>query len=287
VPEGDTIFQTAAALRPLLVGQHILRARARTPGPQIQRVVGARVESIEPIGKHMLIRFDNGLTLHTHLRMGGTWHRYAPGERWRMAEWKAKVVLEVPEHVVVCFNAPVAELMDNRAVALHPALVSLGPDLLSPEFSAAEALRRLSAHPDAEIAEALLDQRVMAGVGNVFKSEVLFIESVNPWRLVRDLDDAHLTALIGTAHRLLLENVAPGRPQRITTRGNPTVRGALYAYGRANEPCTRCGTPIRVKRQGTLNRPTYWCPRCQPDGTPGASSATYPTSRESPHIADR
>jgi endonuclease-8 len=288
VPEGDTIFQTAAALRPLLVGQQILRARARTPGPQIQRVVGARVESIEPVGKHMLIRFDNGLTLHTHLRMGGTWHRYAPGERWRMAEWKARVVLEVPDHVVVCFNAPVAELMDDRAVALHPALVSLGPDLLSPEFAVDEPLRRLRSRADAEFAEALLDQRVMAGVGNVFKSEVLFIESINPWRHVREFDDAKLTSVIGTAHRLLIDNVAPGRPQRITTRGDPTVRGSLYVYGRANEPCSRCGTPIRVKRQGNLNRPTYWCPRCQPSPTSEVetSDATSPTSRESPRTAD-
>ena len=147
MPEGDTIFQTAAALRPLLVGQPILRARARTPGPQIQRVVGARVVSIEPIGKHLLIRFDNGLTLHTHLRMSGAWHRYAPGERWRIADWKARVVLEVPEHVVVCFNAPVAELMDDRAVALHPALLSLGPDLLSLSFDPDEAFHRLQSHP--------------------------------------------------------------------------------------------------------------------------------------------
>ncbi len=297
MPEGDTIFQTAAALRPLLVGRQIQRARARAPGPQIQRVVGTSVLSIEPIGKHMLIRFDNGLTLHTHLRMGGTWHRYAPGERWRMAEWKARVVLEVAEHVVVCFNAPVVELMDDRAVALHPALVSLGPDLLSPEFAATEAFGRIRLRPEAEIAEALLDQRSMAGVGNVFKSEVLFIESVNPWRQVRDVDDEQLLSLIETAHRLLLDNATPGHPRRVTTRGDPTVRGTLYVYGRANEACTRCGTPIRVQRQGNLNRPTYWCPRCQATDasssrtpraseTPEASSATSPTSRESPRTAD-
>jgi endonuclease-8 len=288
VPEGDTIFQTAAALRPLLVGQQIVRARARTPGPQMQRVVGSRVVSVEPIGKHMLVRFDNGLTLHTHLRMGGTWHRYAPGERWRIAEWRAKVVLEVREHVVVCFNAPVAELMDDRAVALHPSLVSLGPDLLSPVFDPAEALRRLQSRGRAEIAEALLDQRVMAGVGNVFKSEVLFIESVHPWLPVSELDAAHLTSMISTAHRLLLDNATRGRPQRVTTRGEPAVRGPTYVYGRANEPCRRCGTLIRVQRQGALNRPTYWCPRCQPAAAdPQDARSTVPTSRESRRTADR
>ena len=264
MPEGDTIFQTAAALRPLLVGQLIMAAQARTPGPQIQRVVGSHVLSVEPVGKHMLIRFDNGLTLHTHLRMGGTWHHYAPGERWRLPAFRARLVLNVAEHVLVCFNAPVVELMDDRAVALHPSLKALGPDLITDSFSAEEAFARLGRLPDAEIAEALADQRVMAGVGNVFKSEILFIESVNPWTHVSQLTDQKLRALIATAHRLLQDNATPGRPQRITTRGDPFARGSAYVYDRANRPCTRCSTPIKVRRQGALNRPTYWCPTCQP-----------------------
>jgi endonuclease-8 len=264
VPEGDTIFQTAAALRPLLVGRAILAARARTPGPAIERVVGSHVMAIEPIGKHMLIRFDNGLALHTHLRMAGTWHRYAPGEPWKLPAWRARVVLEVPEHVVVCFNAPVAELMDERAVELHPALQSLGPDLLAAEFSPDVALQRLKARPDVEIAEALLDQRAMSGIGNVYKSEVLFIESVNPWTRVSAIDDACLHRLIITARRLLLENIRPGQPHRVTTHGDPSATGSLWVYGRTSRPCTRCRTPIQTRRQGTLNRPTYWCPRCQP-----------------------
>ena len=264
MPEGDTIFQVAAALRPLLVGQQVLAAQARTPGPQIQRVVGSRVLSVDPMGKHMLIRFDNGLTLHTHLRMGGTWHRYAPGERWRLPASRARVSLTVPDHVIVCFNAPVAELMDDRAVKLHPALVALGPDLIGESFSAEEAFARLRPVRDTEIAEALADQRVMAGVGNVFKSEILFIESVNPWTHVSQLTDERLRALITTAHRLLQENAAAGHPRRITTRGDPSARGNAYVYGRASRPCTRCGTAIEVRRQGALNRPTYWCPTCQP-----------------------
>jgi endonuclease-8 len=264
VPEGDTIFQTAAALRPLLVGSTVLAAHARTPGPAIERVVGSHVTSVEPLGKHMLIRFDNGLALHTHLRMSGSWHRYAPGEPWKIPAWKARVVLEVPDHVVVCFNAPVAELMDERAVELHPALQSLGPDLLAAEFPTALALQRLKARAEFEIAEALLDQRAMAGVGNVFKSEVLFAESVNPWTRVSALADATLERLIATARRLLLDNVRPGQPQRVTTHGDPSTTGSLWVYGRANRACTRCRTPIQVRRQGPLNRPTYWCPRCQP-----------------------
>ena len=263
MPEGDTIFQTAAALRPLLVGKPILAARARTPGPQIERVVGSQVTSVEPYGKHMVIRFDNGLALHTHLRMRGTWHRYAPGEPWKIPAWRACVVLEVAEHVVVCFNAPVAELMADRAVELHPALASLGPDLLREDFDPRESFRRLRQRSDLEIAEALLDQRAIAGIGNVFKCEILFVEAVNPWTQVAALSDDKLAALIATARRLLLQNSAPGRPHRITTRGDSTARASVWVYGRANRPCARCGTPIRVRRQGALNRPTYWCPGCQ------------------------
>jgi endonuclease VIII len=170
VPEGDTIFKTAAALRPLLVGRPILQAQARQPGPQIQRVVGASVTSVEPHGKHLVIRFSNGLALHSHLRMTGAWHRYAPGEPWKRPAWQARVVLEVPEHVVVCFHAPVMELMEERAVAHHAGLTKLGPDLLAADFDSAQAFVRLRARAGMDIAEALLDQRALAGIGNVFKS---------------------------------------------------------------------------------------------------------------------
>jgi endonuclease-8 len=126
------------------------------------------------------------------------------------------------------------------------------------------AYARLRARPDVEIAEALLDQRVMAGIGNVFKSEILFIHSVNPWTHIADVSDDVLHALIETAQRLLTENAASDRPYRVTTRGDPGAHGSSYVYGRVNRPCTRCGTPVRVRRQGALNRSTYWCPTCQP-----------------------
>lgn len=274
MPEGDTIFQTAAALRPLLVGQTILAARARAPGPNIGRVIGSTVVSIEPTGKHMVMRFDNGLALHTHLRMTGTWHRYAPGERWKIPSWRARVVLEVADHVVVCFNAPVVELMDERAVSLHPAIVSLGPDLMRDDFDADLAFIRLRDRSDIEIAEALLDQRAMAGVGNVFKSEILFLEGLNPWTHVSSVDDPTLRHLVATAQRLLLMNATPGHPARITTRGDSGAHGSrLWVYGRANRPCLRCGTAVSVRAQGQLNRPTYWCPRCQPPPAPESRRA--------------
>jgi endonuclease-8 len=266
VPEGDTIFKTAAALRPLLLGKPVLAAQARQPGPQIQRVVGAQVTAVEPIGKHMVIRFSNGLALHTHLRMNGTWHRYAPGERWRKPAWQARVVLHVPEHVVVCFNAPVAELMRDTAIPFHPGLKALGPDLLSVSVSVLEnfdhqaAFERLRARPTAEIAEALLDQRALAGIGNVFKSEILFLEGVNPWAPVAAVPDTKLHGILETAERLLKQNVRPGSPARITTR---QYGSRLWVYSRSGRPCLRCRTPIQSRRQGQLNRWTYWCPVCQ------------------------
>ena len=265
MPEGDTIYQTAAALRPLLVGQPILAAKARTPGPAIHRVVGARVTSIEPLGKHMLIRFDNGLALHTHLRMGGTWHRYAPGERWKMPAWRARVVLEVPEHVVVCFNAPVAELMEDRAVELHPALLSLGPDLARNVFDSDEAFRRLRARPDLEIAEALLDQRVMAGIGNVFKCEALWWLRLDPWLPPAQLDDGRLGELYATARKFMRANR--------TGFGRRFPYGDAAVHGRAGRPCRRCSTLLEARAQGEQARTTYYCGACQkgPEGTPPPS----------------
>jgi endonuclease-8 len=155
--------------------------------------------------------------------------------------------------------------MEDRAVELHPALQTLGPDLSRAEFDSEQAFGRLRDHPDLEIAEALLDQRIMAGVGNVFKSEILFTEGVHPWAHVSTLDDTVLHRLIATAHRLLMLNVAPGvGPHRVTTAGDPSARGSLWVYGRAGRPCPHCAMPIRTRRQGRLNRPTYWCPSCQP-----------------------
>jgi endonuclease-8 len=273
MPEGDTLFRTAAGLRPYLVGREVTAARAQGPGPipQLHRVIGQRIDAVEAHGKNLLIRLGNGLELRTHLRMNGSWHRYRPGERWRRPPGRARLVLEVPGSVAVCFDAPVVELFEQRSAHLHPALSRLGPDLLAPDFDAAEVHRRLR-HPDRatlEIGPALLDQRAMAGVGNVYKNEILWIERVSPFAPVADLEDATLERLVATARRLLTENVASTRrgPERVTTTGDRGAGGPLYVYGRQGRPCRRCGTPIRVVRQGTdLPRSTYWCPTCQGDG---------------------
>lgn len=271
MPEGDTLARIAAGLRPHLAGRTVTAARARVPGPQVQRVVGATIADVLATGKNLLIRFDNGLELRTHLRMRGTWHRYRPGEPWRRALGRAVLVLEVPGAVAVCFDAPVVELFETRAEALHPSLGRLGPDLLGAAFDAEEARRRLRdpSRAATEIGVALLDQRALAGIGNVVKSETLFIERVGPFARVADLDDPTLDRLVATARRILVESAARSRgPERVTTvdpvTRRPLAPGPLWVYRRAGRPCRRCGTLIRSVAQGTdLPRTTYWCPACQ------------------------
>jgi len=227
--------------------------------PQVQRIVGKRVDAVEAQGKNLLIRFDGGLEIRTHLRMNGSWHRYRPGERWRRPPGRARLVLEVDGTVAVCFDAPVVELFETRTEPLHPSLSRLGPDLLKPEFDAAEAHRRLRAPERAEtsISAALLDQRALAGIGNIWRNETLFAERVDPFAPVAEVDDATLDRLIVTARRLLMQSagMAPGRaPTRV--------------YRKTGRPCPRCGTPIRsAPLSADVPRTTYWCPDCQGGAT--------------------
>ncbi len=270
MPEGDTLFRTAAGLRPYLIGKTVTAARAQGPGPipQVHRIVGHEITAVEAMGKNLLIRFEGGLEIRTHLRMNGSWHRYRPGERWRRPPGRARLVIEVKDAVAVCFDAPVVELLEQRAEATHAPLAGLGPDLLSPTFDAVEAVRRLRdpSRARTSVAEALLDQRALAGIGNVYKSEILWIERVSPFATTADVSDDALQRLVATARRLLLANVATTHgPERTTTTGDRTAPGPLYAYGRAGRPCRRCGGSIARARQGTeLPRNTFWCPACQP-----------------------
>ncbi len=276
MPEGDTLFRTATVLREVLAGKEVTAGRGRPDGVALGRVVGSRVKRVESVGKHLLIGFSNGLSLHTHLRMNGSWHRYRSGERWRRGPARAVAVIEVADAVAVCFDAPTVELLDSRALALHPALAALGPDLLAPEPDVAEAIRRLSSTSRQEmpLGEALLDQTAMAGLGNVYRSEVCFIERVDPFLAVRYVDPAALRRVVTTGQRLIRANRdgptrtttldatgAPPGASRIRRRGD-----RLYVYGRTGRPCRRCGTPIRSRVTGALPRRTYWCPSCQPAG---------------------
>ncbi len=265
MPEGDTIFRTADVLRRALLGSVVRRAVAQ-PGPGLSRVPrlsrldGARVEAVEARGKHLLIGFSGGLWLRSHLRMRGSWHRYRPGEPWRLAAARATCWLETADAVAVCFDCADVELLTDAELGRHARLTALGPDLLGASFDLSEAVRRLRADPRRSLGEALLDQRSVAGIGNVYKSEVCFIERLDPWGPVASFDDAVLGAVLRRSRELLRANVRGGR--RVTT-GVARPGGSLWVYGRSGRPCRRCGTPIRGRRQGEEARMTYWCPRCQ------------------------
>ncbi|HEX5040843.1 MAG TPA: DNA-formamidopyrimidine glycosylase family protein [Candidatus Limnocylindria bacterium] len=265
MPEGDTIFRTAEVLRRALLGRHVTSARAQA-GPAVRRVpdlsplVGTTVVAVQARGKHLLIGFDDGHTLRTHLRMRGSWHRYRPGEPWRLPGRRATVVLETPEAVAVAFDTPVAQLLTEGELRRSKPLRQLGPDLLAPTFDADEALRRFREHDAEELGNALLDQRAVAGIGNVVKSEVAFMERMSPWAPVASFSDEQLLAALATARRVLRANTGGGA--RVTT-GRRSPGEWLWVYRRTGRPCRRCGTLIRSARQGELARATYWCPRCQ------------------------
>lgn len=278
MPEGDTIFRSAARMRDALEGKTVTRFDSTVPQVRSlvpQRLVGQVVAAVEPKGKHLLHRFEpSGLVLHTHMRMTGTWRVHRGGARWSQPAHLAKVVIGVEGAEAVAFAVPVVELLSADQAASHPVLTALGPDPLAPvPFDLAEALRRLDARGDDPIGVAILNQRVMAGVGNVYANEVLFIHGLHPWTRVGDIDPATREALLTTAATLLRANVAHGRSNRITTRPAAEVArrtrrtgtdDALWVYGHGDRPCPRCGTTIEVDRLGDHARITYWCPRCQP-----------------------
>lgn len=272
MPEGDTIYRTADVLRRALLGG-VVRAARSQPGPGLARVsplarlVGARVEVVEARGKHLLIGFSGGRWLRTHLRMRGSWHRYRSGEPWRLPAARATAWLETDDAVAVCFDCADIELLTDAEIARHRRLRSLGPDLLGTDFDADEAVRRLAADPARPLGEALLDQRAVAGIGNVYKSELCFIEELSPWQPMQSVAADALLHLVSTARRLLAANVGGGR--RVTT-GVARPGSSLWVYGRAGRPCRRCGTLILGRRQGEQARMTYWCPRCQRSPSPSA-----------------
>jgi endonuclease-8 len=271
MPEGDTLARIAIALRPYLAGRVVTGARARLPGPQVSRIVGQKIDAVDAAGKNLLIKFDGGLELRTHLGLHGSWHRYRPGETWRRPPSRAALVLEVPGAIAVCFDAPVVELFERRAEVVHPTISMLGPDLLDASYDQAEAVRRLRdpARAGTAIGEAILDQRAVAGVGNVYKSEILFMERVDPFAPVSSIDDETLERVLSTAREQLQANArsdAPaGRSTTVDTKtGKRLAPSRLWVYDRAGRPCHRCGTLIQAGPQGTeLPRTTYWCPSCQ------------------------
>ncbi|CAN5246793.1 Fpg/Nei family DNA glycosylase [soil metagenome] len=267
MPEGDTIWRAAHALDLALSGQVVTAFRSRAPAirPAAERALaGSSVREVRSRGKHLLMRFSaasDELVLHTHMRMHGSWHLYRPGERWRRSPSAARVVVETAAYVAPCFDAPVVEVLRARDLARHPALAELGPDAIAEEFHAVEARLRLRARPEREIGVALLDQRSMAGLGNVYKSEVLFVRRLSPFTPVGQLGDDELDALIAEGRRLLLAN-RQGPVRR--TRNALDPRQPLWIYGRAGQGCWACGQAVRAARQGEDARVTYFCATCQP-----------------------
>ena len=266
MPEGDTIFRVAARLRGALVGKQLVELEVRRDargrrGPE----PGTEITAVDAAGKHLLVHFADGHVLHTHMQMTGTWHVYRPAERWRRPGHTARVVVRVADGTTaVCFAAPVVELRRERDARDRPTRASrmlerLGPDLCEADVDLDAVVTRLALlEPDTEVAAALLDQRVAAGIGNVFKSEICWAERVFPFTAIADVDEPTRRRLYETAHRQLTSN--------LTTARRTTYGGGLAVYRRARRPCPRCGATI-MSRPDRAARSTYWCPRCQPGGS--------------------
>ncbi|UCF68221.1 MAG: Fpg/Nei family DNA glycosylase [Acidobacteriota bacterium] len=268
MPEGDTIYRTAKTLRAVLEGRELVRASsARTDlASRIAALAGRSIVSVESRGKNLLIHFDDETVLYTHMKMTGSWHVYRPGEVWRKPRRRACCVLETDAFVAVCFSAPMVELLTPWQVKAHPALRPLGPDLLAPEPDIDEILTRLEAADELSIGEGLMTQKLLAGIGNVYKSETLFLCRVDPFAVIASLDDSQREQLVRTARALMMANLDSG-PRR--TRFELSDRGRKqrhWVYGRRGRPCRRCGTRIQMRRQGLAGRSTYFCPRCQSVG---------------------
>ena len=283
MPEGDTLARIAHVLGRVLAGQEVTAARGGPGGAHLARVVGQHIDNVEARGKHLLIDFSNGLTLHTHLGLHGSWHRYRPGERWHARADRAVAIIETPVQVAVCFDAPTVELIETRAVDIHPGLARLGSDVARDTFDPAKALLALRdpSRAAAAVGDALLDQRAVAGLGNVYRSELCFLERVNPFTPLREVTDETLTKMLVRGAKLTRAN-SRGGARITTTAGTP---GNTYVYGRTGRPCRRCGTRIlsAVTRApwSDLPRRVYWCPACQaaPDATASVGTARSRESR--------
>lgn len=267
MPEGDTVWLSAHRMHQALAGRTLVRTDLRVPKLATVDLRGHAVESVQARGKHLLTRFDHGWTLHSHLRMEGAWQIYPAGQGWRGGpSHQIRAVLANAAYAAVGYRLPILELL--RSADEQRAVGHLGPDLLGDDWDPAEAVRRLLGDRDRPIGEALLDQKNLAGVGNVYKSELCFLAGVSPWTPVGDVPN--LARLVTQAQRLLEFNKE--RTSRVTT-GDTRPGRNLWVYGRRRASCARCGTPVRHVEGAHRGVPgeervTYWCPSCQPGPTP-------------------
>ena len=261
MPEGDTVWRTGRQLGAALAGQTLTRSDFRVPRYATTNLVGRPVNEVVSRGKHLLIRVGPDVTIHTHLRMDGSW-RIRPATSYPPSDHRVRLVLANEQWQAIGYLLGVVEVVptsqEDRVVG------HLGPDLLGPDWDRAEAMRRLLRQPARPIGEALLDQANLAGIGNLYKAEVLFLRGINPWRPVAEIDD--LGAAVDLAQRLLDANKE--RPSQVTT-GNPGRGQETWVYGRRGRPCRRCRTPIKADGYAgagttTMERVTFWCPACQP-----------------------
>ena len=257
MPEGDTIHYAASRIRPVLEGQ--VPDELRTPHPRFardrwpERLGGRAVRAVEARGKHLLLRFEGDLTLHSHLRMTGSWRVLPEGARWPRSPRRAWLVIRRGDRVVVQFVGPVIELMTDGRSRFDQRLAGLGPDIVGIDWDERRFLRRLRADdPTRPIGDALLDQRTLAGIGNLWKVEGCFLAGVDPWRPVQRVSDDEALAIVRACRPRMQQSARDGVQDRFKV-----------IYGRAGRPCPRCGTPIAQRPQGLDNRLTYWCPGCQ------------------------
>jgi endonuclease VIII len=279
MPEGDTIYRAGRALQKALGGKAVTGfetglAKLASMNDDTP-LVGRIVEKVEARGKWCLIFFSGDLILVTHMLMSGTWHIYRTGEKWWQARNRMRVAITCGDYQAVAFNVPIAEFHTACSLERNSQVPRLGPDVLADEFSieaGVQALRqRAASHPTDEIAVVLLNQRVLAGLGNVYKSEVAFAAGVNPFRPMSTITEREMMAMINASHKYMKANVLDGSDDSIVTyTGNRRTTHSmdssdrLWVYGREGKECRRCGASILMRKQGEQARSTYWCPNCQP-----------------------
>ena len=272
MPEGDTVFLAAQTLNRFMAGSLVTRFDSVYPAltriAEDQPVVGRTIESVSARGKHLLMAFSGNLVLRTHLRMCGSWHIYPAGARWQRPARDMRVLVATADACAVGFNIPIAELLSGRDLARHDQLRALGPDLLGEPFDRGETLRRIRARGRDPIAEVLLNQRVVAGIGNVFKSEILFLAGLHPFTPVAACPDADLERIVDLSREQLAANVMSRSQTLSRASGRRTTRSldpnaTLWVYSRGGKPCRRCGTAVLSRKTGLDARVTYWCPACQ------------------------
>ena len=276
MPEGDTIFRTARALTRALTGKPITRFESAyaqlTQANDQKPFIGQTITQIEARGKWLLIHFSGGSILATHMLMSGSWHIYKPGDPWQEKASNARIVIETADYLAVGFRIPIARMYTAESLLRDKKIPRTDRDVLSENFDAANAVTRLMARTHDELGDALLRQDVLAGVGNVFKSEICFLLRLSPFRKVETLSEKQVKEIVAMAQKLMAANVLEDSTDLIVTYSgknrrtthNATPGDNLWVYGRKNEPCRKCGTPIQRAIQGPNARSTYWCPTCQP-----------------------